>query len=366
MEHLLIERKGSPLEFSYQIVWKNRFDALPDILDSLGLQAKKACITADSAVANLYLSELSDRLAEKFSQVDSFVFPEGESSKNLRTVENLYQFLIEKKYERKDILIALGGGVTGDLTGFAAATYLRGIDFIQVPTTLLAQVDSSIGGKTGVDLDQYKNMVGAFCQPRLVYMNMEVLSTLSDRQFASGMGEVLKTALLKDEAFFRWILEHAQQIQRRDTEALTAMIRRCCEIKAMIVEEDPKEQGVRATLNLGHTIGHAIEKLMDFQLLHGECVALGLEAAAYISCRRGYLSEDDFHLVESALEAFHLPTRFQGIAPETILQATKSDKKMENGRIKFILLNPLGNAVIDRTVTDPEMLDAIRMLNGEK
>lgn len=365
MQSLLIERKGNPVEFSYPIVWEDGFKAIGSHLDILGLSAKKACIAADSRVASLYLQELSDALKDHFRQVDLFVFPEGESSKNLETVQKLYEFLIQKKYERRDLLIALGGGVTGDLTGFTAATYLRGIDFIQVPTTLLAQVDSSIGGKTGVDLDQYKNMVGAFCQPRLVYMNAASLVSLSDRQFASGMAEVIKTALLRDAEFFRWILSHRQQIEARDTESLDAMIRRCCEIKAMVVEEDPKEQGIRATLNLGHTIGHAIEKLMDFQLLHGECVSLGTVAAAYISYRRGFIPEEDYQNIRSCLRAFHLPVSFCKVPAEKILLATKTDKKMEGGQIKFILLHPLGNAVIDRTVCDEEILEAIHILNGE-
>lgn len=365
MRNLLIQRKGNPLEFSYHIVWENDFRALKTCLEMPELQAGKVCVISDSAVAPLYLQDLVRSLEGTFREVHTFVFPEGESSKNLDTVRDLYAFLIQKNFERRDLLIALGGGVTGDLTGFAAATYLRGIDFIQVPTTLLAQVDSSIGGKTGVDLDQYKNMVGAFCQPRLVYMNLAVLSTLSERQFASGMAEVLKTALLRDADFFFWLTEHAREIQSGDREALESMIRRCCEIKAMVVEEDPREQGVRATLNLGHTIGHAIEKLMDFQLLHGECVALGTVAAAYLSWKKGYISREDYLSVRNAEKTFGIPVSLPGISPEAVLRATKSDKKMEQGRIRFILLRPLGCAVIDRSVTDQEILESVDILNGE-
>ncbi len=365
MQSLLIQRKGEPLEFSYKIIWEDNFDGLGRQLEVLGLKAKKACIVADSRVADLYLHEIASCLNGVISQIDTYVFPEGEASKNLHTVQELYKFLITRNYERKDILIALGGGVTGDLTGFAAATYLRGIDFIQVPTTLLAQVDSSIGGKTGVDLDHFKNMVGAFCQPRLVYMNTSVLSTLSEKQFASGMGEVVKTALLRDQEFFLWLGDHQKQIQAREKAVLEHMIHRCCEIKAQVVAEDPKEQGIRATLNLGHTIGHAIEKRMDFQLLHGECVALGLAAAAFLSCKKGYISREDQETILHTLKEFRLPVHFQGVSPEKILETTKSDKKMENGQIKFILLHPMGNAVIDKTVTDAEILEAVRKLNGE-
>ena len=367
IQSLLVERRGEPIEFSYKIVWEKDFSGLIDCLTELQLPARKVCIVTDSRVEQLYLSALRDCFSGQFAQVDAFVFPAGEDSKNLRTVQDLYQFLIEKKYERRDLLIALGGGVTGDLTGFAAATYLRGIDFIQIPTTLLAQVDSSIGGKTGVDFLQYKNMVGAFYQPRLVYMNMDVLRTLPDRQFSDGMGEVLKTALIRDAEFYHWILSHASSIHEKDAETLSRMIRRCCEIKASVVEEDPKEQGVRAILNFGHTVGHAVEKLKQFTLQHGECVALGMIAAASISRKRDMITSHEYEAIFQGIREFHLPESVSGLRPENILAASKSDKKMEEGRVKFILLRPLGNAVIDRTVSDAEILEAIgKIQNGER
>ena len=205
-----------------------------------------------------------------------------EKNKNLNTVSALYQALIQNGLDRKSLLVALGGGVVGDLTGFGAATYLRGIDFIQVPTTLLAQVDSSVGGKTGVDFQQYKNMVGAFHQPRLVYMNLSTLSSLPAEQFACGMGEILKTGLICDGDFFRYVCCEQKGIKKLDMEQIARMVRRCCEIKAGVVERDPKEQGERALLNLGHTVGHSVEKLKNFTLLHGQCVGVGLVAAAYL------------------------------------------------------------------------------------
>lgn len=362
MESLHIQRRGEALEFSYDIVWEKGFAGIAPCIRHLSLAARKACVVTDSQVGELYLPEIMEHLSGCFSQTDSFVFPAGEENKTLHTVQSLYEFLISKKYERRDLLIALGGGVVGDLTGFSAATYLRGIDFIQVPTTLLAQVDSSIGGKTGVDFSKYKNMVGAFYQPRLVYMNMEVLRSLPERQFAGGMGEVLKTALIRDKSFYNWILDNQAGINQRDPDLLSSMIRRCCEIKAAVVEEDPKEQGVRAVLNLGHTLGHAVEKLKDFRLQHGECVALGTSAAAYLSLKRGFISKEEYESVLRGIAAFHLPSHVSGLRAEEILQASKSDKKMESGKIKFILLHPLGRAVIDPTVSDEEILEAVRTI----
>lgn len=310
-------------------------------------------------------SDSSNELESLNVTMDLYTFPAGEASKNLDTVKNLYAFLIEHHYTRKDILAALGGGVTGDLTGYAAATYLRGIDFIQIPTTLLAQVDSSVGGKTGVDFEQYKNMVGAFHQPRLVYMNLNTLKSLPDDQFASGMGEVLKSGLIRDARFYEWTINHMSEIQERVYPVLVKMVRKCCEIKAAVVESDPTEQGERALLNLGHTVGHAVEKLKNFELLHGQCVALGTIAAAYISFKRGYLSTEEFYEIRDMNVGFDLPIFFNGLENEAVLQTTKSDKKMDNGTIKFILLKKLGQAYIDKTVTDEEILEAIQFINGD-
>ena len=289
-----------------------------------------------------------------------FTFEAGEKSKNLNTVQQLYKVLIEEKLDRKSLIIALGGGVVGDLAGFGAATYLRGIDFIQVPTTLLSQVDSSVGGKTGVDLEQYKNMVGAFHQPRLVYMNLHTLRSLPAEQFACGMGEVLKTGLICDGDFYQFVCAEQEKIQQLDTALLKKMIRRCCEIKAGVVERDPKEQGERALLNLGHTIGHAVEKLMDFKLLHGQCVAIGLIAAAKISLNRDLLTEKEYQQIIQGCESYRLPTYIEGLHAGDILSATKKDKKMEQGQIKFVLMKGLGGSFIDRTVTDQELLEGIQ------
>lgn len=361
-KELRVHREG---EFDYQIILSESFSELADKIKALEIAGNKICIVSDDCVAPLYADQVKENLAVLEKEVDLFTFPAGEGSKNLDTVKGLYSFLIERHYTRKDLLVALGGGVTGDLTGYTAATYLRGIDFIQIPTTLLAQVDSSIGGKTGVDVEQYKNMVGAFYQPRLVYMNLQTLKTLSDEQFASGMGEVLKTGLIRDGKFYEWTINHMLEIQERICPVLTKMVKKCCEIKSSVVEADPKEQGERAVLNLGHTVGHAIEKLMDFRLLHGQCVALGTIAAAYISFQRGDLSLEEFYEIRDMNVGFDLPIFFNGLSAEEILQATKSDKKMVNGTIRFILLKKIGQAYIDTTVTDQELVEAINFINGD-
>ena len=356
-------------EWIYDIVLESSYgqllDALAPVLKGRNKKNVKICIVTDSNVAKIYQNEVEEILKSRYSTVKTFIFESGEANKNLNTIEKLYEYLIINHFERNDLLIALGGGVVGDMTGFAAATYLRGIDFVQIPTTLLAQVDSSIGGKTGVDFAQYKNMVGAFHQPRLVYMNLNTLKTLPEDQFASGMGEVLKSGLIRDARFYEWTINHMSEIQERIYPVLVKMVRKCCEIKAAVVESDPTEQGERALLNLGHTVGHAVEKLKNFELLHGQCVALGTIAAAYISFKRGCLSTEEFYEIRDMNVGFDLPIFFNGLDNEAVLQTTKSDKKMDNGKIKFILLKKIGQAYIDKTVTDEEILDAIQFINGD-
>ncbi len=343
----------------YDIVFSTDFEELSRELDTLGIEERKVCIITDSHVRSLYGEELKNLLEGKCKKIILFSFQAGEESKTLSTVREIYTLLIHEKFDRKDLLIALGGGVTGDLTGFAAATYLRGIDFIQIPTTLLAQADSSIGGKTGVDFEGYKNMVGAFYMPKLVYMNISVLKTLDDRQFFSGFAEVMKHGLIKDGLFYEWLLEHMYEICDRDVDTLLEMVERSCKIKKLVVEKDPTEKGDRALLNFGHTIGHAIEKYKNFTLTHGECVALGAVAAAFISWKHEWLSMEEYYEIRDMFVPFNLPISLEDIDPEEILRLTKSDKKMENGSIKFVLLKKVGKALIDRTVTDDDILNAI-------
>lgn len=345
---------------NYDIVYDRGFDTLKEELMRLELTGRKACIVTDSIVEPLYAESVKNILEEVGNTVSVFVFKSGEESKNLDTIQDMYECFIQNKLERKDFLVALGGGVTGDMTGFAAATYLRGIDFIQVPTTLLSMVDSSIGGKTGVDFRQYKNMVGAFNMPRLVYMNLDVLSTLDERQFCSGFAEAMKSALIKDARFYEWQLENMYEICDREPDTLKELVYRSCDIKRFIVEKDPTEKGDRALLNLGHTIGHAIEKYKNFTMTHGECVALGCIAAAYISWKKEMLSMEEYYEIRDMFVPFNLPISIEDVDVEEVLTYTKSDKKMENNQIKFILLKKIGKAVIDHTVTDDEIREALK------
>lgn len=354
---LLVKREG---DFHYPICFEENFSNLAQAIREEGLMDRKICIVTDSNVGPLYESAVEEALRKVSSDISVFTFEAGEKNKNLDTVSSLYQELIQNGLDRKSILVALGGGVVGDLTGFGAATYLRGIDFIQIPTTLLAQVDSSVGGKTGVDFQQYKNMVGAFHQPRLVYMNLSTLTTLPAEQFACGMGEILKTGLICDGEFFRFVCREQESIKALDMKLIAAMVRRCCEIKAGVVERDPKEQGERALLNLGHTVGHAVEKLKNFTLLHGQCVGAGLVAAAYLSMKRGLLNEQEYQEICRGCADYDLPIHVDGLIPRDVLAATKKDKKMEQGHIKFILMDGIGKSFIDKTVTDAEMLSCIQ------
>lgn len=344
----------------YEIVLENNFDKLTEELKNINLCDKKVCIISDDMVYPIYGNELKELLSTINIEVYAYTIKNGEEHKNLETVEGIYEFLIKNHLNRNDYLVALGGGVVGDITGFTAATYLRGIDFIQIPTTLLAQVDSSIGGKTGVDVKAYKNMVGAFYMPKLVYTNLSTLSTLDERQFYSGFAEAMKSAIIKNANYYEWLIENMYEITAKDISVLEELVYQSCNIKKLIVEKDPYEQGDRALLNLGHTIGHAIEKNKNFSLLHGECVALGCIAAAYISWKKELLSMDEYYEIRDMFVPFNLPISIEDINPEEILKLTKSDKKMDNEGIKFILIKKIGKAVIDRTVTDEEIVNAVK------
>ena len=339
----------------YDIVIEKDFSQLGTAFSRLNVTGRKICIVTDSNVGPLYAKAVQEVLETTGNQIFVYTFAAGEESKNLNTVQDLYEFLIENHFDRKDMLAALGGGVVGDLTGFTAATYLRGISFIQIPTSLLAQVDSSIGGKTGVDFRAYKNMVGAFHQPKLVYMNMATLLSLDTRLFNSGFGEIIKHGLIKDAAYYRWLQNNAAKIQAKDYDALEQMIAGSCNIKREVVELDPTEQGDRALLNFGHTLGHAIEKLMNFQLYHGECVVLGMIAALNISVARSHITQTEYDDAIQMFKDYAFPTSVTGISIDDVIRVSKSDKKMEANQIKFILLKQIGNAYIDRTVTDDEM-----------
>lgn len=347
----------------YDIYIENDYSMLHKILEKLETKGHRICIVSDTTISQYYMNEVLEIVKDYAVTVETFTLHPGEAHKNLTSVNELYEHLIQSKFDRKDFLIALGGGVVGDLTGFVAATYLRGISFIQMPTTLLSMVDSSIGGKTGVDYLAYKNMVGAFKQPKAVYINSSVLNTLTEEQYISGFGEVIKYGYIRDLEFYHWLKENREALLSKESEALEYMISRSCENKRYIVERDPHEKGERALLNFGHTIGHAVEKLMDFQLLHGECVAIGMVAAAYISYLRKHITEKELEEIKAVLQSFHLPICIDSqLDMKKVLETTKNDKKMDSGKIKFIVLESIGHAVIDSTITEEELLQGIQYI----
>lgn len=343
----------------YDIVIEKDFSKLAESFNKLGVKDRKICIVTDSNVGPIYANEVKAELEKTGNKVFVYTFEAGEDNKTLSTVQDVYEFLIQNKFDRKDMLAALGGGVVGDLTGYTAATYLRGVNFIQIPTSLLAQVDSSIGGKTGVDFRGYKNMVGAFHMPKLVYMNMGCLKSLSKRLFNSGFGEIIKHGLIKDKEYYHWLKDEYKAITSLDLDALEHMIYVSCNIKREVVEKDPKEQGDRALLNFGHTLGHAIEKLLNFSMYHGECVVLGMVAALDISLRRAKITEEEYNEAIEMFKLYEFPVTCKGVLAEDVIMASKNDKKADAGKIKFILLDSIGDAIIDKTVSDDEMRQAL-------
>lgn len=357
MKDLNINYEGKPC---YKICFRPDFNDLLNVFNTeVNRKYDNICIVSDSNVAKLYLAEVTSILKKTGSKISSFCFEAGEASKNLDTVNQLYEHLILERYTRNSLLVALGGGVVGDLTGFAAATFLRGIDFIQIPTTLLSQVDSSVGGKTGVDFKGYKNMVGAFYMPRLVYMNLGTLNSLDNYNFACGMGEVIKSALIADDKFYQWIKENKDAVNGKDYDALAHTVSECCKIKGHVVEIDPKEKGIRAYLNFGHTLGHAIEKLSDFKLGHGQCVSLGMVCALHLSNKLGFINESEILDVINVLKEYNLPVSVSGLKNNDILSASKSDKKMTDSKIKFIILKNIGEADSYLEFSDEDLLFAI-------
>ncbi|HER35635.1 MAG: 3-dehydroquinate synthase [Halothiobacillaceae bacterium] len=330
------------------------------------IPASRAVIVSNTTVAPLYAERLAQSLEAAGKRVELLALPDGEQYKTLETLGTIYDFLMEKQVDRKTTLIALGGGVIGDITGFAAASFLRGIPFIQIPTTLLAQVDSSVGGKTGVNHPRGKNMIGAFYQPRCVVADTGSLETLPDRELSAGLAEVIKYGLLWDEDFLAWIESHVADLRRRDPATLTEAIRQSCLIKAEIVRQDEREGGIRALLNLGHTFGHAIEAGMGYGVwLHGEAVGAGMCMAAELSRRLGLIDPDAVKRVETLVESAGLPTRAPGeLSVERLRSLMDSDKKVEHGRLRLVLLGRLGQARLVDHVPEETLLETIAYTTG--
>ena len=311
-------------------------DHLPD---------KRTAIVTNTTVAPLYLESLQNTLQEIGVDSVPVILPDGEEYKTSQTLNLIYDALLTHRCERKTPLIALGGGVIGDMTGFAAATYLRGVPFIQIPTTLLSQVDSSVGGKTGINHPLGKNMIGAFYQPKLVLADIRTLNTLPDKELSAGLAEVIKYGLIRDLPFLSWLEENMDSLLARDEEALQYAVLKSCENKAEVVAADERESGERALLNLGHTFGHAIETGMGYGVwLHGEAVAAGTVMAADLSRRLGWLNESDVLRVRVLLQRARLPVVSPDLGTEKYLEYMGHDKKVEDGKMRFVLLKQLGRA----------------------
>ena len=310
------------------------------------IHGRQVMVVSNETVAPLYLEQVRQAL-EDFEQ-QAVILPDGEEYKNLETLNTIFDALLERRFNRRCTLVALGGGVVGDIAGFAAACYQRGVDFIQIPTTLLAQVDSSVGGKTGVNHPLGKNMIGAFHQPNCVLADTDTLNTLDDRQLAAGIAEVIKYGLIRDAGFFDWLEGNMGRLNARDPEALVFAIERSCRNKAEVVAEDEREAGSRALLNLGHTFGHAIETGTGYGVwLHGEAVAVGMLLAARLSALQGWLDEADVDRIEALLLAAHLPVKAPGeMDADRFLELMAVDKKVLDGGLRLVLLRGIGQAVV--------------------
>jgi 3-dehydroquinate synthase len=325
---------------------------------------KKVVIISDDTVNKLYANGVVKNLNNSNHKVVKIVVPDGEQSKSLQTAEKIYEKLILNRIDRNTTIIALGGGVIGDLAGFIAATYKRGIPFVQVPTTLLAQTDSSVGGKVGINHRLGKNMIGAFYQPKFVLIDPIVLKTLKNRDIVSGLGEVVKYGLIWDKKFFAKLERSYNELKNiSQLELYEKIIERCCSIKAEIVGQDEKEMGLRAILNYGHTIGHALEAVTNYKYFrHGEAVLWGMIAMSWLSNELGMLSEEEYkrilHLLENLVE-INLPTN---LSPENMLKTVYFDKKNIGNEIQVVLLNKIGQALIKKSIEDKYILSAIKKI----
>ena len=324
------------------------------------VKGRQAAIVSNAVVGPLYLARAKAALTRAGAQAIEIVVPDGEEAKDWRILQEVFDALLAARCGRDCVLVALGGGVVGDLAGFAAAVYQRGVNYLQVPTTLLAQVDSSVGGKTAINHPQGKNMIGAFHQPRAVIADVGTLDTLPDRELRAGLAEVIKHGAALDLAFFEWLEREMDKLLAREPGSLTQAVRRCCELKAGIVSADERESGARALLNLGHTFGHAIEAGAGYgKWLHGEAVAAGMVMAAELSEREGLLAGADVARVRRLVARAGLPVKGPAIAVERLVDLMAVDKKNVRGRLRFVLLERLGQAVLKADVASQRVRDAI-------
>ena len=327
-------------------------------LISQHILGKKVAIITNETVADIYLKTLMETVSSH-KELISIILPDGESYKSKDSLDSIYAQLLQNKADREITLIALGGGVIGDITGFAAATYMRGVNFIQIPTTLLSQVDSSVGGKTGINHPLGKNMIGAFYQPKCVISDMNVLKTLPSRELSAGLAEVIKYGLIRDNKFFEWLESHIQYLMEMNPKYLIEAVQRSCENKAAVVEADEFESGIRAILNLGHTFGHAIEVAQGYgNWLHGEAVGAGMVMAAKLSQSMGWLADKDVGRIVALIKKAGVPTEPPKISVKKYMELMMLDKKTKDGQINLVLQKSIGDAVLTNQY-DPKKLHQI-------
>ncbi|MGD0280222.1 MAG: 3-dehydroquinate synthase [Smithella sp.] len=344
---------------SYEIrIGKDIFDRML-LLIAKNYKARRYVVVTDNCVGGLYGQKLLAGLKDIGLNASLIEFPAGEASKNINTVLNIAGELMESGADRETCLIALGGGVVGDITGFVASIFMRSVPYIQIPTTLVAQVDSSIGGKTGVDLPHGKNLLGTFYQPCAVFANLNFLETLPEKEFNNGLAEIIKYGIIDDEKMFRVLECNMDAIKSKDLKLLLNLVESCCRIKKSIVEIDEKEQGLRRILNFGHTVGHALETISQYAITHGEGVALGVIAAARISEKTGYLKSDENKRIEALVSEAGLPIKIpKSLDSDKIIAALRMDKKKKGDIVNFVLLKKIGMPFIDGNI-DPKLIAAV-------
>tara|TARA_B100001250_G_scaffold298520_1_gene260016 strand:- start:4228 stop:5307 length:1080 start_codon:yes stop_codon:yes gene_type:complete len=359
MENLLVPIKNR----SYEIYIGSGLLSTNKVFDD-NIISDQVLIVTNNIVAPMYLETVKTSLENK--ETASIILNDGENQKNLDSFSKIIDKLIKHKFNRESYIIALGGGVIGDIAGFAAASYQRGINYIQVPTTLLAQVDSSIGGKTAVNHPKAKNMIGAFYQPKCVISDTDTLNTLPKREFLSGLAEVIKHSLIMDREFFYWLESNYEKVINYDEDALKFLIKKNCELKSSIVAKDETEKGIRALLNLGHTFGHALETMTGYdKLLHGEAVSIGISIISQISYELGLLNSNDLDRIINIFNKVSLPTKIDKIDPEELIDCIYLDKKVNLSGLRLILLNQIGKASIEKAPEKIKLISLMKkILNG--
>lgn len=358
MENLLVKTVAA----EYPIIIKDDFLGLIDAFKQADLNNKKVCIITDTNVEKLYLNEIKNLISKITQEVYTYVFEAGEHSKNLDVIKDFYKYFADNLFDRKTVIVALGGGVVGDMAGFAASTYMRGVTFVQIPTTLLSQVDSSVGGKVGVDFMGNKNMIGAFYQPALVYINVSTLNTLPKKEFSAGIAEAVKYGYIIEKDFLNLFEENKERIKNLELSALKELIYKSCKCKAFIVSKDEKENGLREILNFGHTFGHSVETLSNFELLHGECVSIGMVAGLYLSYKMGNIEKEDLENAINLLKYFDLPIKAEKFNSDDIYAQMLSDKKNRNNKIHLVLIKEMGNAYTEKNLDADTIKEAINYI----